>query len=129
MLPEVGVLFAGDSVVVNSQPPLQEMHIDAWLNNLRHLEGLKRYRILVPGRGPIGAIGLAAPLRERLATFRSIITDSIVSGHQPYANDDILAELSNLFEIEGLPEEWARRQVALGAERVYNELTWDEAAA
>lgn len=52
LMPETGVVFAGDSVVVDSHPRLAEADVEAWIRNLEELRKARfPAKTIVPGRG------------------------------------------------------------------------------
>ncbi len=71
-LPERNVLFAGDTVVIGTHPPMEATpDTKAWLDTLK---GLRRpahsKTTIVPGRGPISQQAATRPLSDYVALLR-----------------------------------------------------------
>jgi cyclase len=65
-LPEDGILFAGDLVLVDHIPWLGHGNPEAWLERLRDLESLEHVTQIVPGHGPVAPQAAIAKMRQTL---------------------------------------------------------------
>jgi len=124
-LPQHGVLFAGDSIVNETHPPLQEADIRQWQATLAFLDqAMPDVQIIVPGRGPIGDRRLIAQMTAYLEKINSAAREQLENGSQePVANQ--VADILNHFPASETPLEWAQQQVRAGIDRVYNEMVHD----
>jgi glyoxylase-like metal-dependent hydrolase (beta-lactamase superfamily II) len=123
-LPEQGVLFAGDTVVVG-RPPIMAAAPDtkAWLSTL---SSLRRPRFaettIVPGRG-----GLCDPVATRqLSDYISLARRRVRSLHASgQARPDIsalVAEMLSSFPVSDDEGDLAQRHIKAGLDRLYEEL-------
>jgi glyoxylase-like metal-dependent hydrolase (beta-lactamase superfamily II) len=122
-IPETGVLFTGDSVVVNDYPLLAEICCTDWLCTLE--EGLQRFdaRYLVPGRGPVSPPEMAVqPMREYLSYIEDSVRQQILDGKNRETLAALEESLLTKFPTGDLPRDWVQKQIKLGLERVYNEI-------
>jgi cyclase len=78
-LPEDGVLFAGDLVLVDHIPWVGHGDPDAWLSRLEDLESLEWVQKLVPGHGPVST-------RKAISSMRETLLEMIELANVPDAN-------------------------------------------
>ncbi len=123
-LPEMGVLFVGDTVVTDFPPVLAAApNTKAWM---RTLTKLRRPRfsdlIFVPGRGSLGDQTSTRPVSDYLALVRRRVRSLHASGQ---TRSDVAAVVSELMDEYSLPDEerdWIKKYVKAGLDRVYEEL-------
>ena len=65
-LPEDGILFAGDLVLVDHIPWLGHGNPEAWLERITDLEKLEPVQTIVPGHGPVETRDAISKMRETL---------------------------------------------------------------
>lgn len=86
-LPDDGVLFAGDLVVLQNHPWLGHGDVVAWTQIVRRIEQLE-FSILVPGHGPVGNKTDAAFVPRYIADLLRLTNDRIRDGA---TGDDVAA--------------------------------------
>lgn len=74
-----GVLFGGDLVYRDQVPHLAEADTRGWLAALERLGALD-FRILVPGRGPVGDAQVVTRMRQYLADLRQRVGEAYANG-------------------------------------------------
>lgn len=125
-LHDAGVIFTGDCVVVDTHPPLENMCSEEWLNNLGVLSDRGSWaEIIVPGRGPVSDLTAIEPIEEYLRRLRSVVRRHIDAGQPRERLLHLVSEFVPLFPIGRLPQDWLKRQIKLGLERIYDELKPD----
>ena len=113
------VLFAGDLVYREQIPHLAEANSEAWLSVLSRIAGIP-FRILVPGRGPVGTLGDLVPMLRYLAELRRRVGDAYRDGRS--ADEAIvLAELPEFVAWQGYAARHGRN-----VQHVYFELERDD---
>jgi cyclase len=124
LLPEHGVLFAGDTVVSNAHPSLTEApDTRAWLETLVEVRRARfAASIIVPGRGPVGDKDSTRPLSEYIQLARRRIRSVHASGGGRGDLVELVAEFLPLFPVEAENREWVQRQIRAGLEHVLEEL-------
>jgi glyoxylase-like metal-dependent hydrolase (beta-lactamase superfamily II) len=78
-LPDDGVLFAGDLIVLRHHPWLGDGDIVAWPQIVRRIEQLE-FSILVPGHGPVGVQADAAFVPRYVADLLRLTNDRMRDG-------------------------------------------------
>jgi len=124
-LPEQGVLFAGDTLVVDSHPFLDAApDTKAWLNTLT---ALRRPRFsettIVPGRGPLCDQAASRPLSEYLTVARRRVRSLRAAAGEGRVNmTALVAELLPLFPIAEGERDLVPRRIKAGLDQLYREL-------
>ncbi len=123
-LREQGVLFLGDTLVVDRPPVIEETPDSrAWLDTLT---ALRRPRFadltLVPGRGPLGDQSVTGPLSEYIRVARRRMRSLRRAGGPRERVTDYTEELLSLFPLANEERDRLRRRVRKGLRRVYDEL-------
>jgi glyoxylase-like metal-dependent hydrolase (beta-lactamase superfamily II) len=122
-LPELGVLFAGDTVVTDTFPITAELSLADWRATLDLLaDPAFSVEHLVPGRGPRGGKECASGLHAILRDFEDTVAQHIAL---ELPRDQLADSVPLLFERYGAlasGREWLQKQVRVGLERVYDEL-------
>ncbi len=121
-LPERGVLFAGDLLVVGTHPFMEAaLDTKAWLNTLK---SLRRSRfsdtIIVPGRGPLCEQSATGPLSEYIALARRRARSLVRGTREDKAA--IVAELLSRFPVPEGEHNLVQRRIKAGLERLCDEL-------
>ncbi len=78
-LPDDGILFTADLVVIDNHPWLGHGDPEHWLGILDRIDALGAWTI-VPGHGPIGTAADIAPVRQYLADVGRLALDAVRSG-------------------------------------------------
>jgi cyclase len=119
-LREPNVLFAGDTLVVETHPFLAATSdAKAWLNTLKSLRR-KRFSktIIVPGRGPLCGQSATLPLSEYIALVRRR-TRSLQTGGRARADKAaMVAELLSFFPVPDEERDLVQRRVKAGLDRL-----------
>ncbi|MFZ0544574.1 MAG: MBL fold metallo-hydrolase [Candidatus Promineifilaceae bacterium] len=122
-IPEAGVLFAGDSVIVNEPPLLAEIRCTEWLATLNDLMAQYDVQTLVPGRGRVSTPEEAVPpLMDYLCYMEDHVRQIVLEGKRRESTTVLEETLFSRFPLNSLPHEWVQKQIRLGLERIYNEI-------
>ena len=79
LVPEEGVLFAGDVVINGPSAGMRDARVGEWIEALAWVEGLE-VDAIVPGHGEICGKEVATELRERLGGMMDIMTGAVAAG-------------------------------------------------
>jgi glyoxylase-like metal-dependent hydrolase (beta-lactamase superfamily II) len=121
---ERDVLFAGDTVVVDTHPFMEAtLDTKAWLNTLKSLRR-DRYSktIIVPGRGPICDQSATHPLSEYVALARRRARSLQAGGQARVDKVATVAELLSYFPVAGDEHDLVQRRVKAGLDRLCEQL-------
>jgi glyoxylase-like metal-dependent hydrolase (beta-lactamase superfamily II) len=123
-LPDRGVLFAGDTLVVDSHPLLDAApDSKAWLNTLT---ALRRPRFskttVVPGRGPLCDPSASRPLSDYIALARRRVRSLPVPAAGRVDMTALVAEMLPLFPIAEDERDLVPRRIKAGLDQLYREL-------
>jgi cyclase len=122
-LPGMEIFFSGDVVVNGQHPDVQEAHTGQWLRALTEIRRL-RFRVLVPGRGPLctkeDTQQLSAYLRLLRRRVRSRMRDD--RGWKDALDRIDLEELMKCFPVEATAQAAVEKLVWAGLCRVFEEL-------
>ena len=119
-LREPNVLFAGDTLVVETHPFLAATSdAKAWLNTLKSLRR-KRFSktIIVPGRGPLCDQSATLPLSEYIALVRRRTRSLQTGGHARADKAAMVAELLSFFPVPDEERDLVQRRVKAGLDRL-----------
>ncbi|MFC1959756.1 MBL fold metallo-hydrolase [Chloroflexota bacterium] len=121
--PNQGVVFTGDSVVVDQPPMMFHTRSKDWLNSL---SVLRRPRfaadVIVPGRGPLTDKAATQPISEFLRYVRRRMQRFYLSGRPRVEVGDIVPSvMAHLGNIDPAEEEAFARWLRGGLESVYDE--------
>ncbi len=78
-LPDDGIVFAGDAVLVRTHPYMYDSDPDKWRVALAQVEALP-FETLVPGHGPVGTRADVGAIRRYLDAVEGIVRQVIVAG-------------------------------------------------
>jgi glyoxylase-like metal-dependent hydrolase (beta-lactamase superfamily II) len=121
---EQDVLFAGDTVVVDTHPFMEAtLNTKAWLDTLKSLRR-SRYSetVIVPGRGPICDQSATLPLSEYIALARRRARSLQSGGRARVDKAATIAELLAYFSIAGDEHDLVQRRVKAGLDKLCEEL-------
>lgn len=112
-------LFSGDLVYSGQLPHLSEANTPGWIAALNQVAALP-VRILIPGRGPVGAADDIAPIRRYLAELRQ----SVAAAYREGRSADEAIRLAELQEFAGWHGYAARH--GRNVQHVYFEIERDD---
>jgi glyoxylase-like metal-dependent hydrolase (beta-lactamase superfamily II) len=122
-IPETKILFAGDSISVNTPPMMAEIRYADWLQSLTETITTLNIQSLVSGRGEISTPEEAVPpIVEFLTFLEERVREQILADNRRDTIANLEEQLLSIFPIGDLPREWVLKQIRLGLERVYNEI-------
>jgi glyoxylase-like metal-dependent hydrolase (beta-lactamase superfamily II) len=121
IVPEAGVVFTGDTVVVGTHPFLADADVPLWLDSLAELRRAKfAARAIVPGRGkPVDKEGLK-PLTNYLKLAQRKM-DALIKNKRP--RTDVAALAAELFKEFPVPDdqrEAVARRIRVELEHMYD---------
>jgi len=127
-LPELHVLFAGDTLVAETHPFLAAaLDTKAWLNTLTSLRRARfSQTIIVPGRGPLCEQSATWPLSEYIALARRRVRSLHKAGRARADTAGLVAELLPLFPVPEDRREWVQRRIKAGLDQLYEALQPEE---
>jgi glyoxylase-like metal-dependent hydrolase (beta-lactamase superfamily II) len=121
---EQDVLFAGDTVVVDTHPFMEAtLDTKAWLNTLKSLRRTRYSEtVIVPGRGPVCDQSATQPLSEYVALARRRARSLQADGRARVDKATAVAELLSYFPIAGDEHDLVQRRVKAGLDRLCEQL-------
>jgi glyoxylase-like metal-dependent hydrolase (beta-lactamase superfamily II) len=121
-LPEQGVLFVGDTVVVGTHPPLMVTDTKEWLSALARLRRERRFQdaVIVPGRGPLCDTSATRPLTDYLRVARDRTRRIYRAGRSKADLNGVAADLLSLYPVANGQRERVQRQIKLGLDHLYD---------
>jgi glyoxylase-like metal-dependent hydrolase (beta-lactamase superfamily II) len=121
---EQDVLFAGDTVVVDTHPFMEATpDSKAWLNTLKYLRrGRYSDTIIIPGRGPVCDQAATRPLSEYIALARRRARSLQSGGQARIDKAAAVADLLSLISVDGDVHDLVQRRVKAGLDRLCEEL-------
>jgi glyoxylase-like metal-dependent hydrolase (beta-lactamase superfamily II) len=122
--PEQQVLFASDTIVVGTHPPLEVMDVREWIAALKRLTQEPRFEeaVIVPGRGPVGDISDVDPMIEYLSEALQRTKAVQRAGRSKADLNAVAADLLSLFPVADGQKERVQRQIKLGLDELYDDL-------
>ncbi len=129
-LPKQAVLFAGDTVVVGTHPPLTVTDTREWLAALARLRRERRFQeaVIVPGRGPLCDTSATEPLTEYLRLARDRTRRLCRAGRPKADLNRVAADLVPLYPVADGQRERVQRQIKMGLDELYDEFKAANAA-
>ena len=123
-LEDVGVLFAGDTVVVDEHPFLDLVPDSAaWLATLKMLRRDRYAGItIVPGRGPVTNGAATRPLSDYLALVRRRARSLQAAKRAREDRAAMVSELLDVFTIPSGANDVTQRRIRAGLDRVCEEM-------
>jgi cyclase len=104
-LPDEGIVFAGDLVVIEGHPWMGHGNPDHWIGILDRMASLG-VRAIVPGHGPVGTVEAIQPVQSYLRDIAQLVRDAVQAGKSK-------AEVEAL-KIPAAYEKWSAPQVFAG---------------
>jgi glyoxylase-like metal-dependent hydrolase (beta-lactamase superfamily II) len=122
--PEQDVLFAGDTVVVDTHPFMEAApDTKAWLNTLKSLRRARYAKtIIVPGRGPVCDQSATSPLSEYIALARRRARSLQAGGRARVDKAAAVTELLLRFPFFGDEHDLIQRRVKVGLDQLCEEM-------
>ena len=123
LVPDSSVIFAGDTVVIDNHPLLDEApDTAAWLQTLTRMRRpyFPAGRI-VPGRGPVGTKVDTRPLSDYIRRARRRMRSLVSAGRGPSAVAGLVDEFLPLFPVEPAREREIQDRILRGLEHLYAE--------
>jgi glyoxylase-like metal-dependent hydrolase (beta-lactamase superfamily II) len=123
-LPDQDVLFAGDTLVVDSHPFLDAaLDTKAWLDTLTALRRARFSKTtIVPGRGPLCDQSASRPLSEYIALARRRVRSLHTARQARVDTVALVAELLPLFPVPDDERDSVQRRIKAGLDQLYEEL-------
>ncbi len=127
-LPERGVLFVGDTLMVNTHPRLATTTCNNWIETLNKLRTYTDTHIIVPGRGHVlypdssdadAAIDVTINFLEAM---RQKVIQHIEFGLPHESLVSLIPEFMVKFPLEPLPADWVRQQIKNTLGNLYDEV-------
>ena len=117
---EPDVLFAGDTVVVDTHPFLAAAwDTKAWLSTLKSLRRARFSKTtIVPGRGPLCDQSASTPLSDYIALVRRRIRSLQAGGRARADRAAVVAELLSLFPVAEEDRDLVQRRLKTGLDRL-----------
>lgn len=121
---ERDVLFAGDTVVVDTHPFMEAtLDTKAWLNTLKSLRRTRYSEtVIVPGRGLVCDQSATHPLSEYVALMRRRARSLQAGGRARVDKAATVAELMSYFPVAGDEHDLVQRRVKAGLDRLCEQL-------
>ncbi len=121
LLPETGVIFTGDSVVIDTHPRLAEANFEAWLTSLEELRKVKfPAKVIVPGRGkPTDKAGVKYT-QDYLKSARRKLEGLLKSNRSRLEAATVTAGLLKQFPVHDSQREAVSRRVRTDVEHWYD---------
>jgi glyoxylase-like metal-dependent hydrolase (beta-lactamase superfamily II) len=121
------VLFAGDTLVVDTHPFLEAASdTKAWLNTLTTLRRARFSKTrFVPGRGPLCDQSASRPLSEYITLARRRIRSLRTAEQARVDMTDLVAEMLPLFPVSDVERDLVQRRIKAGLDQLYRR-PWTE---
>lgn len=121
-LPEHGVLFAGDSIIVNQHLYISNSSTKDWLENMTNLRRSRfAAEIIVPGRGPLTDKAATEPVSNYLRLARRRVHSLYRAGRPRADTSSLVPELLPMFPYQEHELERVQRRIKTGLDRIYEE--------
>jgi glyoxylase-like metal-dependent hydrolase (beta-lactamase superfamily II) len=127
-LPDRNVIFAGDTLVVDTHPIISNRTSAAWLNTLAELRQLAKKNTILTGRGPVLYAGSDETLHaidaveNYIRDMRARIGAHVEAGRAREAIVTYIPEFFGRFSLQTLPADWVRQQIKLSLGNIYDEV-------
>jgi cyclase len=121
-LPEHGILFTGDSIIVDQHLYISSPTTKEWLENMTNL---RRSRfaadVIVPGRGPLTDKSATEPISNYLRLARRRVHSLYRAGRPRADTSSLVPELLPMFPYAPAEIERVQRRIKAGLDRIYEE--------
>ena len=128
ILPERGVLFAGDTMMVGTHPLFAAGTSAGWIKTLEALRPYTRTHTIVPGRGPVLMPGSQESIDAIDASIKYIkemrerVSQHVQTGLPAESMLTYIPEFMAKFPLGLLPPDWVRQQVRNSLGFLYDEV-------
>lgn len=123
MLPDAGVVFAGDLLTLNMHPAMSEANTRVWLERLTELRKPSfPAKKIVPGRGSIAKKSDTQVMSKYLRDVRSRVRRLITARQPKTEAATLVSGFLPRFPIAEGERERVQRRIRAGLEHVYDEL-------
>jgi glyoxylase-like metal-dependent hydrolase (beta-lactamase superfamily II) len=124
VLPEKGILFAGDTVVISTHPILEAApDTKAWLDALAKIRRPSSpFRVIIPGRGRVGAREDTEPISNYIRLARRRMRSMHTSGKAYTETESLVKEFLSQYQVRSTQRAIIQARVEAGLKQVYNEL-------
>lgn len=124
LVPEEGVLFAGDVVINGPSAGMRDAFVQEWIDALAWVEGLD-IETIVPGHGEICGKEVATELKDRLSGMMDIMVEVVAEGKEKRVATEDPKFLQYFHADETRGEYWLQQRKETfrdGLERLYDEV-------
>lgn len=122
-LPDDRILFTGDSIVTGTQPYLEQLEWQDWMDSLMFLADRQgQLDLVVPGRGDITDLSAVAPMIDYLDRMKAMVLNHFNEGRPRNELNHLAYQFLAEYSIETPSSEWGRCQVIVGLERIYDQI-------
>jgi len=122
-LPESGILFVGDTLVIDRHPFLTAPNSYAWLSTLNKLKDwATQVNIVVPGRGSCSGFEAIEPLQYYIQMMQQEVQQLIDRDAPREETAVLVSKFLPMFPVHHLPIEWIKKQIKLSLAHVYDEI-------
>lgn len=131
ILPERGVLFAGDTLMADTHPLFAAGTSAEWLKTLDALRPYARTHTIMPGRGPVmlaGSGDAIAAIDASVAYIKALrerVSQHIQVGLPKESLTTYVLEFLAKFPLGSLPKEWMEQQIQNSLDYLYDEVQSD----
>lgn len=121
LVPDAGIVFTGDSVVLDTHPRISDADLDSWMECLDELHKAKYpAKTIVPGRGkPTDKAGVKFTL-DYLKAARKKLDALTKAGHSRSEASTVAAELIKQFPVPDAQRDVLARRLRSDIERWYD---------
>jgi cyclase len=120
-LPEVQVVFTGDTVVNGTHPLGAQANSKQWLKALNSIRKM-RVESIVPGRGPVGDKQITYPLSEYIRQLRARVRRLYLAGRSKAEVSALVPEFLEYFPVPSDQRDAIRARVKGTVDRTYEEM-------
>jgi cyclase len=119
-LPEEKVLFAGDVVVVDQHPALDQANTEQWLDALEAIRNMDGVDVIVPGHGTPCTAAKTQDLTDYITAMRERVYEHYEAGLTRRETVDKV-KMSDFYAIPSDMRTPVERRIRGSVERVYDE--------
>lgn len=121
-LPDHGILFTGDSIIVNQHLYISSASTKDWLENMTNLRRSRfAAEIIVPGRGPLTDKSATEPISNYLRLARRRVHSLYRAGRPRADTISLVPEMLPMFPYHEHEVERIQRRIKAGLDRIYEE--------
>lgn len=120
-LPEEKVLFAGDNVVLDALPVLNEADTKQWLRALTYIRKM-RVSLLVPGQGPLCSTDDTQALSAYIRLMRDRVRRHYLAGRSKSEMTGLFSEIEEAYPLADEKQDDLRARIKANLDRIYDEM-------